>query len=79
VVLRLGEDLGNERPVVHSQVRYDDPRMIPFGPQRQQKGMGTVLVTVGVDGNMQQVIGVGIHRKDGRWQMAYYQLSAISS
>ena len=43
-----GEDHFNERSVVCLPVVDRDTRMISFGAQRQQEGLGGVRVTVGV-------------------------------
>ena len=57
----LGKDPDNIVAVVLAQVGDDDPRLITFGVQGQQKGLGTGFVLVGIDSNVQQVIGISIH------------------
>jgi hypothetical protein len=61
VMDRLGKDLGDVGAIVAPQVGDDDPGLIAFGAQGQQKGQRIVLVVMGIDGHMQQVISVDIH------------------
>ncbi|OQB24382.1 MAG: hypothetical protein BWY10_02620 [Chloroflexi bacterium ADurb.Bin180] len=60
VMLCFGKHQGDDWTVVAAQIGDDHLRAIAFGPQRQQKGMGTLLCVVRVDGDVQQVVGVDI-------------------
>jgi len=61
VVAGLGKDLGHDGSIVPPQVGNDDARTVAFGPQGQQKGSRALAGVVGIEGDVQQVIGVDIH------------------
>jgi len=65
MVDRLGEDVRDNPLIVPAQIGDDDARMIApslrsgqaFGAQSQQEGVGTLLGVVGVELDVQQVVG----------------------
>ena len=59
----LGKDLGDHGAVVLAQVGDDDLRVVALGAQGQQKGRGAVLVVVGIDGDVQQIVGPDVDRQ----------------
>ena len=54
---------GNDRSVVATQVGDHHPGVVALLPQGQQEGLGTLLGVIGVEGDVQQVIGVNVHRQ----------------
>jgi hypothetical protein len=63
VVHRLGVDLGYHLPIVHPHVGNEDAGMVSFSSQGQQEGSGAVFGVLGVDLDVQQVVGGAVHGK----------------
>ena len=59
----LRKDPSNHGAVVLAQIGDDDLWVVALGPQGQQEGFSTGLVVVGIDGNVQQVVGPGVGRQ----------------
>lgn len=60
VVDGLREDGGNDRAIILAQIGNNNLGMIAFGTQSEQKGLGTGVVVIGVDGDMQEVVSPDI-------------------
>ena len=57
----LGEDVGDVGSIIAAQVGHDDAGAVAFGPQGEQEGQGGGLVVGGIDGDVQQIVGIDIH------------------
>ena len=60
VMSRLGKNMGDQWPVIDPHVSNDDTRVIAFGPESEQESGSAQLGVVGVELDVQQIVGVAI-------------------